>query len=253
MNNAHGTGLYMDHTGRLHRLAAHSKLVGTLGFVAAVVATPREQWWSFVADGVIVAMVAVLAGLPLGLLARRLTIELPFIAFALLMPFVGNGPTVRLAGVNLSQAGLWSAWSIVAKGTLGVAATVVLASTTAVPQLITGFERLRVPRALTAIGAFMIRYLDVVTGELQRMRVARESRGDRARWLWQAKAVGAGAGALFVRSYERGERVFLAMESRGYTGTLPSVRRGDEPRHWAACLAPAALASACAIAAWRFR
>lgn len=109
-----------------------------------------------------------------------------------------------------------------------MAATVVLASTTAVPQLITGFERLRVPRALTAIGAFMIRYLDVVTGELQRMRVARESRGDRARWLWQAKAVGAGAGALFVRSHERGERVFLAMESRGYTGTLPSVRCGDE-------------------------
>ena len=31
-------------------------------------------------------------------------------------------------------------------------------------------------------------------------------------------------GALFIRSYERGERVHLAMLSRGYTGTLPVTR-----------------------------
>ncbi|MDH4140914.1 MAG: energy-coupling factor transporter transmembrane protein EcfT, partial [Coriobacteriia bacterium] len=27
---------------------------------------------------------------------------------------------------------------------------------------------------------------------------------------------------LFIRSYERGERVYAAMLSRGFTGTLPS-------------------------------
>ena len=73
--------------------------------------------------------------------------------------------------------------------------------------------------------AFMIRYGDVVTDEMSRMRIARESRGGRARWLWQARATATSAGALFVRSYERGERVYLAMESRGYTGSMPSLRR----------------------------
>ena len=29
------------------------------------------------------------------------------------------------------------------------------------------------------------------------------------------------AGALFIRSFERGERVHLAMLSRGYTGRMP--------------------------------
>ena len=35
------------------------------------------------------------------------------------------------------------------------------------------------------------------------------------------------AGALFIRSYERGERVHLAMVSRGYAGIDAGDRRGD--------------------------
>ena len=42
------------------------------------------------------------------------------------------------------------------------------------------------------------------------------------------------AGALFIRSYERGERVHLAMLSRGYTGWLPICDAPvATPRMWA--------------------
>jgi cobalt/nickel transport system permease protein len=68
----------------------------------------------------------------------------------------------------------------------------------------------------------MIRYADVVGSELRRMRVARESRGFQARHLGALKVLGPAAGSLFIRSYERGERVHLAMLSRGYTGRLPA-------------------------------
>ena len=50
-----------------------------------------------------------------------------------------------MLGLSLSEAGLWAAWNIVAKGTLGVAATVVMASTTSIPHILHGLERLRVP------------------------------------------------------------------------------------------------------------
>ena len=77
------------------------------------------------------------------------------------------------------------------------------------------------PTTLVQIMAFMIRYLSVVTEELRRMHVARVSRGFEARnprhWPVLAKSFG----ALFIRSYERGERVHLAMLSRGYTGKMP--------------------------------
>jgi cobalt/nickel transport system permease protein len=225
-------------------------VIAAISFIAAVIVTPRQQWWAFVLHAAILTGAAMYAELPIGQLARRLSIELPFIAFALFLPLLGRAPKVEVIGLSLSEPGLWAAWGIIAKGTLGVGTTIVLASTTPVPQLIAAFERLRVPRTLTAITAFMIRYLDIVTGEMQRMRIARQSRGDRSRWLWQARAVASSAGALFVRSYERGERVYLSMESRGYNGSMPSPAGADLDVRWLACLLPTIAAAATASTAW---
>ncbi|WP_233508532.1 energy-coupling factor transporter transmembrane component T [Spongiactinospora gelatinilytica] len=61
----------------------------------------------------------------------------------------------------------------------------------------------------------------MIAGEMRRMRISRESRGFTARDVRHIPAVARSAGALFIRSYERGERVYLAMLSRGYTGTMP--------------------------------
>jgi cobalt/nickel transport system permease protein len=72
---------------------------------------------------------------------------------------------------------------------------------------------------------FMIRYVDVVSDEMRRMRIARESRGFTARDPRHWPVVARSLGALFIRSYERGERVHLAMVSRGYTGSL---RQGSD-------------------------
>ena len=93
-------------------------------------------------------------------------------------------------------------------------------------EFLHGLDRLHVPRAFTAIASFMVRYMDVVADDVRRMRVARLSRGYERRWIWQARAIGQTAGALFIRSYERGERVYLAMLSRGYSGTMPDAGRG---------------------------
>ena len=107
------------------------------------------------------------------------------------------------------------------KGTLGVLASLTLAATTEPQDLLAGLERLRLPVQLVQIMAFMVRYLDVVTGEMHRMRIAREARGFDARNPRHWPVLARSAGALFIRSYERGERVHLAMLSRGYTGRMP--------------------------------
>jgi cobalt/nickel transport system permease protein len=147
-----------------------------------------------------------------------MVVEVPFVVFALLMPFVATGPRVEVLGVALSEAGLLAAWGLLAKGTLGVMASLTLAATTEPRDLLVGLERLRVPSQLVQIIGFMIRYLDVVTDEMRRMRIARESRGFRGGPLRSWPVLARTAGALFIRSYERGERVHLAMVSRGYTG-----------------------------------
>jgi cobalt/nickel transport system permease protein len=231
-------GLYVAGETPVHRVAPEVKIAATVAYVFAVVATPREALWALGGDAVLLAGVVALAGLSPALVARRLRIEIPFLLFATFMPFTGAGPRIDVLGVSLSEPGLWAAWNIVAKGTLGVAASIVLAATTPVADLLRGLDRLRVPRVITAIAGFMVRYLGIVAGEGRRMHVARQSRGYDPRWLWQARGIAASAGTLFVRSYERGERVYLAMLARGYDGTMPALagRRASAAGWWPAVL-----------------
>ena len=99
----------------------------------------------------------------------------------LLLPFVATGPRIDVLGLSVSEPGLQGAWALLAKGTLGVLAALLLAATTEPRDLLAGLARLRVPRQLVEIMGFMVRYLDVITGEMRRMRIARASRGFRAR------------------------------------------------------------------------
>lgn len=250
MGAGHHHQLYRATDGPLHRIAPQCKLAATVLFVLAVVSTPREQVWAFAIEAALVVLAAVVGRVPILFVARRLVIELPFIAFAFLLPFFGEGRRVDVVGMHLSHAGLWAAFNIVVKGTLGVAATVVMAATTPIPQILTGLEKLRMPRLLVALMGFMIRYGDVVTDEMRRMRVARESRGYNPRWIWQARALAQSAGSLFVRSYERGERVYLAMESRGYAGSMPAREAEASRSAWLLSLTLPLLAALVSIAAW---
>jgi cobalt/nickel transport system permease protein len=245
--------LHLADVGPLHRLAPQCKLVGAILFIFAVVSTPREQIWAFALEACLLASAAVVARVPLWFIVRRLTIELPFIAFAFLLPIVGESPRVDVLGLHLSEPGLWAAWNIVVKGTLGVATTIVLAATTPVPHILTGLERLRMPRLLVGVMSFMVRYGDVVSSEMKRMRIARESRGYSPRWIWQAKALTQSTGALFIRSYERGERVYLAMEARGYNGSMPARESAASRSQWVICLLLPALATAVSCVAWLSR
>ncbi|MBA2956240.1 cobalt ECF transporter T component CbiQ [Nocardioides sp. MAH-18] len=221
MGAGHGHKLHFHGHSALHRAPAHLKVLALLGFMVVVVATPRDAYLAFAAYAVLLAVVIGASRVPPAYLLKRTVVELPFVVFAVLLPFVATGPQTEVLGVSVSQHGLEAGVALLIKGTLGVLASLTLAATTEPQDLLLGLERLRVPQQLVQIMAFMVRYLDVVTGEMQRMKVARESRGFSARNPRHWPVLARSAGALFIRSYERGERVHLAMLSRGYTGRMP--------------------------------
>ncbi|MBA9004108.1 MULTISPECIES: cobalt ECF transporter T component CbiQ [Thermomonospora] len=238
----------------VHRLPPQCKLAAAGLFVLAVVSTPREAVWAFGVYAVLLAAVAAAARVPAGFVLRRMAIEVPFVVFAVLLPFVAQGPRVEVLGVALSESGLWSAWNVLAKASLGTAASVLLAATTELRQLLLGLERLRLPSLLVQIAAFMVRYADVIVGEMRRMKVARAARGFEARDVRAFGVLARSAGALFLRSYERGERVHLAMLSRGYEGRMPVLHDAAATRaQWAAAAVLPALAALVASGAWMVR
>lgn len=221
MGAGHGHHLHYHGHSPVHRLPAHAKLVALLLFVAAVVGTPRQALWAFAGYAVLLLGAMVIARVPAAYLLRRMIVELPFVVFAVLLPFIAGGPRVAVGPLSLSEAGLWGAWALLSKGTLGVGAAVLLGATTEPHELVRALDKLRLPQPLVQIAAFMLRYLEVILAELDRMRIARESRGFTARSIRHWPVLAATLGALFIRSYERGERVHLAMLSRGYTGRMP--------------------------------
>ena len=251
MGAGHAHPLYLARSSPVHRLPAEVKIVSAFLGVVCVVATPREAFGVFGGYLLLLTAVWAAARIPPGWMARRALIEAPFVVLAVLLPFTGGEPTLTWFGVTLSEPGLLGAWNILVKGTLGVLTSLTLAATTPLRELLLGLQRLRAPAMMITIATLMLRYVDVIAGEASRMRLARISRGHDPRFLWQAGATARGVGSLFVRSYERGERVHLAMLSRGWTGEMPRLSDAvTTRRQWAVGLAPVAVAAALAVTGW---
>ena len=249
MADGHVHALYLHGHSVLHRVAPQVKIVGAFLIVVSIVVTPREAFWAF--GLYLIVIVALSPQSPVSRpvsLARRMIIEVPFLLVALLLPILGGGSTVEVFGLSLSQAGLWDAWNILAKATLGLSIAVILGATTQVPELLVGLDGLKMPSIVTAIAGFMVRYIDVILSDWSRMRIAMASRAHDARWITQIGPMARTLGAMFVRTYERGERVYLAMRSRGYTGSMPASVIPETPvSQW--MLGGAVIASVWTVAA----
>jgi len=230
----HAHALYVHEHSPFHRLVPEVKIAAAVGMITCVAITPRQEVWAFALYAVIVMVLITISRVsPLFVLARLAAVA-PFVVFALFIPFIGTGDTTTLWGIELSIDGLWATWNIIIKAVLGASISIVLTATTEVPDIIRGLGVLRVPALFTSIATFMIRYLELITEELGRMRVAMTARGYDPRWLYQARPIATSAGAMFVRSYERGERIHSAMLARGFTGEMPIFdRRRAGPVEWA--------------------
>ncbi len=244
-----GERLYVAGDTLVHRAPAHVKVVAAFLTVLAIVLTPASQVWAFVFYAVILSVVLVVARLPLRVVAPRMAVEIPFVVFALLLPLIGREPDIAVGPFRLSEAGLWAAWSILAKATLGVLVSVILAATTSTRDIVVALQRLHVPDVFVQILAAMLRYIHVVTAEWQRMERARRARGFTTRGPRAWPVLAHGSGTLFIRSYERGERVHLAMISRGYNGQLPQFAGAPRAslRQWAAALVVPLTMAVCAL------
>jgi cobalt/nickel transport system permease protein len=187
----------------VHRAPAGLKLGLTLAMAITVVALPRRL--GPVHAGLAAALVgAALASRlsPLLLLRRLLVVELLSVGAALLSLLQPDGLRVFL--------------SLLARSTLCLAATVLLASTTSFAAILAVLRRCRLPGLLLTTLALLHRYLFVLAEEAARISRARRARsfarGRRRAW-GDAAAVAAG---LFVRSSERAARVHDAMVARGW-------------------------------------
>jgi cobalt/nickel transport system permease protein len=209
-------------TSPVHRLDARAKIVGFVGLTVVSVSTPADAVWAFALYGCVLFFLLGLSRLPVTFVLRRALVVLPFVlAVAIFVPFFDSAGAggYNLGGVHVTQAGLLVLWNVAAKAFIGVISAVLLVSTTSFAELMAALERLRVPRVFILVASFMYRYAFLLTEEFQRMRRAMTARNYEGRWFLDAPVMGQVLSSLFLRSYARGERVYVAMMSRGYDGS----------------------------------
>jgi energy-coupling factor transporter transmembrane protein EcfT len=102
----------------VHQLPSHLKILAALLFIFVGVATPITNWPAFLLYFLTIIIAATAAKIPLGTLFSRAVIEIPFIFFAILMPFFGKGDQVSVGPFTLYVDGIEdeslryvSAWS----------------------------------------------------------------------------------------------------------------------------------------------
>ncbi len=209
-----------------HQLVPQTRLLCALGFVFATALTPIGHWatWAIYALGL--ALLIGLSRVTLPVLARRVALEAGFVGVVLLGTLFRQGGTVlwQWGFLQVTTVGLTVLGSVSLKALLCLVMLNLLTLTTSVPDLLQGLTRLKLPPLLVAILASMYRYIEVLAAEFNTMRRAATSRNLMARPQGQRRVIGNMMGALFVRSYDRGDRIYQAMLARGYGGTLPAAR-----------------------------
>jgi cobalt/nickel transport system permease protein len=169
------------------------------------------------------------AGLGPFRLTRTAVIALPFTLAAFPLIFTLQQQVVGAVDlgplhVTISAEGLRRFLTIATGSWLAVQVALLLAFTTPFHDLVDALRELRLPRILVAIISFMYRYSAVLADEAARMTRARDARsadpsgrgGGTLRW--RASVTGRMVGSLFLRAYERSERIYAAMQARGFEG-----------------------------------
>ena len=222
---------YSDRNSFIHRLDPRTKLTTVLFFILAVTLTLPAMWLAFAVYFFIIAILVLLSRVPVLYVLKRSLVIMPFVLLvAIFIPFFKEGEVagscnIWLWQVSVTHSGLQVLWNILAKAWLSILSLILLTSTTKIAELLKGLEQLHMPRVMVMILSFMYRYIFVLVDEVMRMRQARDSRNFGRSRLWQLRTIGNMVGTLFIRSYERGERVYAAMLARGFDGQCRTLKR----------------------------
>ncbi|MFW5930656.1 MAG: cobalt ECF transporter T component CbiQ [Desulfosalsimonas sp.] len=212
----------------LHRWDVRCKIV-TIMFFSFVIASLTHLGPALAAMGISLSVLAV-ARVSLARVLFRLLALSGFLGMlAVVMPFtvpahLGDSLVVfgGMDWLSLNLRGLMLAATIAARAVAIAMLMEPLLSTAPLPVTLQGLSRLGVPDKAGQMVLLSHRYVHVFRHEASRMSAGMQARGFRGRTdLETLRTVANFLGMLFVRSFERTERVFEAMRARGYKGRFP--------------------------------
>ena len=208
----------------IHSLDPRAKSLATFLYILIVVLTPVTEPAKYIAYLLVLMVTLALSRIPPIHIIKRIAAALPFVLLIVMfVPFFKEGETAGSIAVGpvvfeVTVEGLRIMTGVIVKSSLAVAALAMLVGSTRFSDLLKGLEKMHVPSIMVAVLAFMYRFIFVLTDDAQRLARAFSLRNFGGFRLRKIRAVGNMIGLLFIRTYERAERIFAAMVLRGYEG-----------------------------------
>ncbi|HEB63685.1 MAG TPA: cobalt ECF transporter T component CbiQ [Gammaproteobacteria bacterium] len=224
----------------------------------AHIQSPLQQWdprLKIASLGILIFGIALLKTLPLAVIALCLasvllwSSALPYhfishgikwiifflLPFFLILPFSYPGEAAfHVLGLPFAWEGLRLATLIFIKALAIVMCTFTVFGTSRFDISMIALQHLKCPKIITQMLLFTYRYTFVFLEEMRSMQLAMQARGFVMKTnLYTLKVIGNFIGTLLIRSFERTERVYKAMLSKGYQGEFHSlVKFQAEPKDY---------------------
>ena len=188
----------------IHRLGTGFKMLLSVVSLLLIVLTPAAYYGHFILYAVSMIALILFSKVPPSFIFKRLGNIMPFILIVSISSLFRGGFALFL--------------SYTVKSALATSLMIVLYSTMKFTEVLSTLRSIGVPSLITDLFSFMYRYSFLLEDQLLRTLRACESRSFNARKpFFKLKVMSNILGTIFIRTYERAERVYLAMCARGYS------------------------------------
>jgi cobalt/nickel transport system permease protein len=200
-----------------HRIHPMAKMITTIVYLVVVISFNKYNISGLVPFFIYPVLLMPLGEIPYKSVLSRLLVALPFSFFAgLSNPFFDRELAYFLFGIPVSW-GMLSFFSILIKTVLTVSAVLILIATTPIDKLARQMIRIKVPKIFVMQIMLTYRYLTLLISEAAGMMTAYHLRSKEQKGI-KLSHIGTFMGQLLLRSFDRAERVYLAMKCRGFNG-----------------------------------
>jgi cobalt/nickel transport system permease protein len=241
------------HGNALRETSARLKLLLGLGAILLCVSSPTPIAPLFVAVTMSLATV-ILAKIPGRIYSRLLLVPLSFaLASAGVVAFMhGSGETLfsrELLGYNfvIGEDGVDLAILLMARTFGGMCSLYFIALTTPMIEIFATLKSLRIPESVIELSMMIYRYIFVFLDQAAMIHSAQVMRLGDAGTTKSLKSFAMLCSVLFLRSWEQGERLIVAMDSRCYDGKLDPMEQAERAAPGATMAVVGYLAAAFAI------
>ena len=207
----------------LHRLDPRAKLITTLIFIVAIVSFDKYAISAMIPFLIYPTVQISVGGLPAGYILKKVLLVAPFaVLIGIFNPLLDREALFHIGAIHVS--GGWISFvSILLRFFLTVTAVLILVASTGLNAVCLSSAKLGVPWPFVVQLMFLHRYIFVVTDEAVRMAraVSLRSFGTGAMGFRTYISL---VGHLLLRALDRGQRIYLAMSSRGFSGRVNIMR-----------------------------